>query len=451
MPSLYDARVYDRTLAVGSFWETTLPPLALDTVPPLLQDDTCEVAIIGGGITGLSAALQLATEGQQQVRVLEAGLPAWGASGRNGGFACIEPTWMPHKTLLHKFGLDETRRFYQHQRQGVEQVRQVAEAEGLAIDPQGDGEIAVAHHPSRWRSLQAAQEFYTQVAEYPCQLWSTEEMAERAYRSPQAHGALWVGVGFGLNPMKYTRGVLQAVQRRGVVVHGQSPVTVWEKQGTWHLLHTPGGVLRTKRVIVATNGYTSEQLRPDWQGALLPVLSAIVTTRPLTAAELAAQGWHTETPLFDTRTLLHYFRRLADGRLLFGGRGGLVGSAAESDRRRQALIHEFGQMFPAWRAVEITHFWTGLVCGSTQLTPHVGRLLGDDTVVQAIAFHGNGVAAGTWSGRTAAQLTTGTLTGHDYSAVYQQPLKPAPLPGLRRWYLRSAYAVAQVADALPSR
>lgn len=193
MTTLYDAKVYDRTRSVGSFWETTVEPVNLAHYSPLSADQTCDVAIIGGGITGLSAALHLARDRQLQVRVLEAGVPAWGASGRNGGFCCVGSTRLEYEELLKRFGRQETHRYFQDQRAAVELVRQIASEEGIEIDAQGDGEIVSAHTPGRRATLASEYEFLTEIAEYPCQLWSREEI--RACL-PQSRGA-WRATGGG--------------------------------------------------------------------------------------------------------------------------------------------------------------------------------------------------------------------------------------------------------------
>jgi len=444
---LYDAALYDFTRPHGSFWETTVPTPGADYAP-LAHRLHCDTAIIGGGLTGLSAALHLAEAGQQ-VCLLEAGTPGWGASGRNGGFCCVGSTWLSNQELLNRFGREETHRFFQHQRDGVELVRHLAHSHGLPIEAQGDGEIQVAHRPSRWAELEAQAAFFSEVADYPCALWSSQQLEEKAFRSTASYGALWMGVGFGLNPMKYVQGLATLVGRQGVAIYGRSPVEAWEKVSGVNHLHTPAGTVLARRVLIATNGYTPETLYPALRGALLPALSNILTTRPLTPTELEAQGWRTETPVFNTQHLLFYFRLLADGRFLFGGRGGTVGTPGESDRYRQHLLQQFHRLFPAWREIEISHFWNGLVCSSASLTPHLGSFAEDPTVFYALAYHGNGVAAATWSGRAIAHLMTDRLDLAAISAVYRQPLRAFPLPFLRLWYLRSAYVLYGLQDALP--
>jgi glycine/D-amino acid oxidase-like deaminating enzyme len=447
MPLLYHPNIYDRVQPIGSYWETTDTPVEADC-PPLRQSQTCDVAIIGAGFTGLSAALHLARSGIQAA-IVEAGVPGWGASGRNGGFCCAGATRLSNHALVKQFGVAETCRYYRDQREAVELVRQLAAAEAIEIEAQGDGEVQVAHHPSRLAELEAEYAFFTEIAGYPCCLWSQKELTEHGVYSPEAQAALHLGVGFGLNPVKYSRGLARAVMRRGVAIYAYSPVHTWEKDGAWHLLHTPGATLKAKRVIVATNGYTTDRLHSAFSDRLLPAISNILTTRPLTSAEQLAQGWHTETPVFDTRHLLFYYRLLKDGRFLFGSRGGTWGSPAERDRYRYWMIKRFRRMFPAWNGIEITHFWNGLVCLSAALVPHVGYLQDDPSIFYALAYHGNGVAMSTWSGRAVASLVADAASLNQLCAIVCQPIQRFPLPALRLWYLRSAYWFYSIRDHLP--
>ncbi|MBD2089355.1 FAD-binding oxidoreductase [Microcoleus sp. FACHB-1515] len=441
---MYDSIVYDRTLPIQSYWETTIPPLRFES---LTRNQSCDVAIIGAGFTGLSAALHLARSGVE-VAVLEAGVPGWGASGRNGGFCCIGATKLSNETLVRRFGLPQTQRFFQEQQQAIELVRRLAAEEQMEIDIQGDGCIQVAHHPSRWQALENEAEFLSAIPGYKCALWPAVELRDRGI-SHSAYGALHVSVGFGLNPAKYGRALALAAMRQGAKLYAHSPVQTWEKVGDQHVLHSPSSTVKARSIVVATNGYTEDSLHPNLRDRLLPVLSSIITTRPLTEAELAAQGWHCETPVWDTRNLLFYYRLLNDRRFLLGARGGTTGSLAERDRRLRQMRDRFAQIFPGWKDIEITHSWSGLAALSANLTPHINQFPDDSSVFYGLAYHGNGVAMGTWTGRTIAHLITGKTTIDRLCPIVTQPLKQFPLANLRLWYLRSSYLAYQVQDALP--
>ncbi|MCJ2544068.1 NAD(P)/FAD-dependent oxidoreductase [Thermostichus vulcanus] len=439
--ALYPPSTYDPALPVGSYWDTTLADLSWRDPAPLQQDVSCDVAILGGGLTGLSAALHLARDHHIQAHLLEAGSLGWGASGRNGGFCGVGASNLSHAGMVKRVGQAETERYYQDQRQAVEGVLALAEAEGFSVDPQGQGCYVVAHRPQSWRELEADHLIYTQVAGYPARLLTAAELREQGFNSQENYGALHIGVGFGLNPLKLTQGLAESARQRGAQLYSRSPVLAWEKVGSWHLWHTAGGVLRAKQVIVATNGYTPEALHPTLQGSLLPVLSNILVTRPLTASEKEAQGWWDPTPLYDTRRLLFYYRLLPDGRLLFGGRGGTRDTPAERQRLRDWMTQRLYTLFPAWQGVEIEHFWNGLACVSRQLHPHIGCSSADPSLWYGLAYHGSGVATAVWAGQKLAQESAGIPA--QMSALFRQPLRSFPWPGLRLHYLRLVYRWAQ--------
>ena len=234
--------------------------------------------------------------------------------------------------------------------------------------------------------------------------------------------------------------------RHGALLHGDSRVTAWNRENGRHRLVTARGSLSARRVLVATNGFTRDGLSPAFAERLLPALSNIVTTRPLTAGEREAQGWRTDTPVYDSRRLLFYFRMLTDGRFMFGSRGGWDASALGAERMRGWATRRLAAMFPAWRGVEITHFWRGLICLSPRLTPHLGRLEDDPSVFHAVAYHGSGVAMASWSGRAIAREIAGRGGESPIPAVLRQPLGRFPLPGLRMWYLRAAYLADTLRD-----
>ncbi|MSO69616.1 MAG: FAD-binding oxidoreductase [Alphaproteobacteria bacterium] len=320
-------------------------------------DSETEIAIIGGGYTGLSAAYHLARDHGIKARVLEAGPIGFGASGRNGGFCGLGSAKLSYPRMVVRFGLEETAGFIRAQVEAVELVRALGGDERLAFDAQGSGTITVAHRPSRQTELEAEAAILTRHGGGPVALWSRDELRARGYASPEAFGALHQAVGFGLHPLKYLRGLADAALKRGARIHAESPVVSWRSEAGRHVLVTPRGCVRAKRVIIATNGFTRESLHPGLAGTLLPVLSNIVVTRPLRADEIAAQGYTTETPVSDTRHLLSYVRLLSDRRFMFGARGGLDAVPGAIPAQRAWMERCLGEMYPAWRGIETTHFF----------------------------------------------------------------------------------------------
>ncbi len=192
-------------------------------------------------------------------------------------------------------------------------------------------------------------------------------------------------------------------------------------------------------MILATNGYSSEDL-PDWLRArYLPAQSRVLVTRPLTLTERKAQGWTSDLMAYDSRTLLHYFRLMPDGRFLFGMRGGIRADAPSQERMQRLIRRDFERMFPAWAHVETPHAWSGLVCLARGLTPYAGPLDDWDNAWAGLAYHGNGVAMGTFTGAVLADLALGR-TPPLFPAAMQGPLSRFPLGRFRRALLGAAYA-----------
>jgi glycine/D-amino acid oxidase-like deaminating enzyme len=423
--------------AVDSYWEASADPLGLDS-PVLTGSETCDVAIIGAGFTGLSAAIELA-EASVDVRVLEAGHIGWGASGRNGGFACIGSHKLTYGAMINTYGLDDTKRFHRTMVDSVDLVRDNLRRHGIDAWASGDGEVTLAHRPDRFDELRADQVYLRDMFGEDTELLHPEDLKARGIWGPQFHGGLQGKVGFGIHPLNYVRGLARAAVKSGAKLHAASRVIRWEERPDGHLLTTSSGTLKAKRVIVATNGYTPEDVSPRHAGRIMPALSSIIVTRPLTADERTAQGWTSQLMAYDSRNLLHYFRLLPNGRFLFGGRGGTDASRHGEAHYRSVLTSSFNELFPAWRDAEITHYWRGFVCLAYDLVPYVGPLDEAKTVWTALAYHGNGVAMGSWCGRAVARLLTNKTAREELPGVLTRRLAKFPLPAFRPLYLKGAY------------
>lgn len=448
MHYLYHRHAYDFSKPAPSWWEASAGP-GPDTRDLEAETDVrCDIAIIGGGYTGLSAAYHLARDHGADVRVLDAGKPGWGASGRNGGFCGPGATKMDRDEMVRRHGIEAVKAFGQMHREAVGLVEQILEQEDIDADKAGDrGEICFAHKANRVQGLRDEAVSPSEIYPFEHTFLSRDECRAFGIDGPEVHGGLLMKGPFGLHPLKYCQGLGQAAVRHGAVLHDNARVEGWRRDGEMHVLSTPKGEVRAGKVIVGTNGYTSEDLHPGLQGRLLPTLTNILVTRPLTDEEKAAQGWTATEIAFDTRKLLHYVRLLPDGRFLFGGRGGWDASPEGVAKRREIMIQQFRQMFPAWSDVEFTHFWNGFVCITYDRVVHLGYVDNDPTIIAGLAYHGSGVAAATWSGRLAARLAAGNadLNTAVPSVMRGDPPK-FPFPWLRKTYLKGAYAFYGLKD-----
>ncbi len=439
--------MYEASAPVPSYWEATAP-VDQTGYRPLEGEQSCDLAVIGGGYTGLSLALHLARDYGIDVRVLEAGHVGWGASGRNGGFCCLSATKMSIEQLISRFGLDETKRFYAAQLEGVDLVRALEDEEGIDYERRGNGNFEVAHKPSLYAGLEDYADTLQRLFGIKTTLYTKEAFKEVGHDSTEQFGAMHMAVGFGLHPLKLLAGLAHAAARRGATLHPQSEVRDWSRRDGAHLLHTAGGALRAKRVVLATNGFTPEGLHPAFDRMTLPVISNIITTRPLTPEELDAQSWRTECPVCNTRILLFYYRMLPDKRLLFGARGDTTGRPEHGERMREWMLKRLHEVFPAWRHVPVSHYWRGLVCVTRKLAPSVGRLEDDPTVWYGFGYHANGVNTAPWVGMRLAKAIAGSNRDDaDFPAVMSGLAPRFPFAAIRLWCLRAAYAYYRLQDA----
>jgi glycine/D-amino acid oxidase-like deaminating enzyme len=422
---------------VESYWEASADPINL-ALAPLSKDISCDVAIIGAGFTGLNAAIELAQQGID-VCVLEAGAIGWGASGRNGGFACVGSHKLSYDTMIKTYGLEATKHYYNTMRESIGRVAENCESFGIDAWRSGEGEMCLAHKPNRIEEFREEKRYMREVFGEEFTLLSKEELRQHGFGGPEFFAGLKGPNGFGVHPLNYARGLARAAHQQGAKLFPRSPVTRWEEREGLHHLHTPEGKMTAKRVLVATNGYTPETISMRHAGRILPALSSIIVTRPITENEKHEQGWTSNTMSYDSRNLLHYFRLLPNNRFLFGGRGGTDSSNGAAAGYRQSMINTFHHMFPAWRNVEITHFWRGHVCLTYDRVPYLGPLDDKKTVWTSLAYHGNGVAMASWSGRAVSRMMTGRASQKEIPAVLTRRLAKFPLPMFRPLYLKGAY------------
>ncbi|SDX04038.1 Glycine/D-amino acid oxidase [Ruegeria halocynthiae] len=432
---LFEDMAYGSAPIEDSYWTTTVQR---PDYPALTGAAKCDTAIIGAGFTGLNAALELARSGQDVV-ILEAEQPGWGASGRNGGFCCIGGSKTGLADLSRRFGQDHALNYMRAERDAVGFVQARLDDYGIEADTHSKGETRLAHSQNVADEMQDEIAGYRDVYGAEPEFLPREALEDHGLFSAEFYGALTAPIGFALNPMKYATGLAREAADAGVRIHGGSAVTEIAQSGDGqHLLKTAHGELRAKNLIVATNGYSSENL-PAWLGGrYMPVQSGIIATRPMTDNELKAQGFTSRQMCYDSRNLLHYFRLLPDNRMLFGLRAAsrtTEHSEAETKARARA---DFDRMFPAWQHVETAHYWSGLVCLSRNLTPFAGPIPGMDRAWAALCYHGNGVAMGSYTGAMIAGqiLNQGPQTPH----VMTGPMRRFELGRWRRAMLPLIYA-----------
>ena len=443
---LYHPAAFDFTTTVPSYWEASADPLGR-TTQPLDGARTADVAVIGGGYAGLHAALQLTRTHGLNVCVLEAGDIGWGASGRNGGFCCPGSSKLSWAQMIKRFGLGDTSEFHTAQRAAVDFVGDFLAANGIDADRTGHGELQLAHSETAIRDLKEEQAFLHDTFGVASTFLSREELAARGNDSKAFHGGLQSDITFGLHPLNYVRGLARAAIDAGVTVFSNSEVTDWVTEAGFHTLKTSNGQVTAKTVLVASNGYTDETLPTAVGGRLLPALTRIIVTRPISDNELKAQGWTRTDPSYDTLNLLHYFRLLPNNRFMFGGRGGTDASPEGMTAIQASLRADFDSFFPRLSHVETEYSWGGLVCMTSTRLPFAGPIDGMDNVFGAFGWHGNGVAMASYAANRLADVMAGTTKHEDALPAMMRSLPGRfVLPSLRVQYLKAAYLGYGAAD-----
>ncbi|MEJ1996257.1 MAG: FAD-binding oxidoreductase [Limibacillus sp.] len=374
--------------------------------PALKGETKAEVCVVGGGFTGLSAALRLAEKGVDTI-LLEAEEPGFGASGRNGG-QIIPGFKHDPEAMIARFGADKGEALAAFAGRAPDLVFELIERHAMDCDAVRSGWLQAAHGSA---ALPAVESRVRQWRERgaPIELLGAEE-TERLTGARGYAGALLDARGGTLNPLAFARGLARAALSEGASLHGGSPVTsLREEGGGWRVSTGRGGV-RAERVLIATNAYTGD-FWPGLAQSVIPVYSYQIATEPL-SANLQATIMPNRLGLSDTRRLLNYCRQDAGGRLLVGGRGYRRESTDPDDF--QGIRRALGRLFPSVIDVPLRYCWSGRVALTLDHWPHIGELAPGLSI--AYGFNGRGVAMATATGRQMAEHLAGA------------PLETLPLP-----------------------
>lgn len=375
------------------------------TRPPLDGDATVDVAIVGGGFTGLWTAYYLAgLEPSLKVAVLEREFVGFGASGRNGGW-CHAAYPLGLTMLVKDFGRERGVQFERALNGAVTEVGRVAAAEGIECHYQKGGRISVARNPLHLARAREEAEEYRSFGfdEDDMRLLSAAE-ASAMIGADGVLGGTYSPHAAALQPAALARGLAQACERRGVVIHERTAVTDYAPGR----VNTERGQVKARFVIRATEAYT-----PQFRAArrkVAPLYSHMIATEPLPESawqELHLQGRAT---FADYSPSLIYGQRTHDGRLAFGGRGapyhwrsGVANSFDVNDAVNADLARVLKGFFPVLEGVKVTHRWGGPLGVSRDWRPSVG-FSQQTGVGYAGGYVGEGVAASNLAGRTLADL-----------------------------------------------
>jgi glycine/D-amino acid oxidase-like deaminating enzyme len=383
----------------ASLWAATAP--RAPAYASLDRDTKVDVAVIGAGFTGLSAALHLAQAGLS-VAVLDAFEPGWGASGRNGGQIIAGLKHDPDdlaRTFGPKLGAAITEEFGA----GADLVISLIERYSIDCDARKCGWIQGAHGPKALETLVRPRCEQWKARGVEARLLDAREISALVGSDIDAYCGGWFDPRGGvLQPLSYARGLAAAAISEGAAVYARTPARRLRREGSTWEVDTDRARLRASKVILATNAHT-DRLWPGLRQTVVPVTSFQMATGPL-PEDLRKTILPGGQGVADTRRLLLYFRLDHYGRLLMGGRSPVDDNptAAHAAPLRSAIA----RIFPQLGDVATDYVWSGKVAITKDTMPHLHMLA--PGLIAALGFNGRGVAAATVTGRLAARLAMGT-------------------------------------------
>lgn len=406
------------------YWWTMAPDLPPHTDRPL--PSRADVAVIGSGYTGLSAALQLARSGASVI-VLEKETIGWGASSRNGG-QVLSGLKVGVETLIARRGLTAAKRLFDAALESIRFLEELIAAEEIDCDFVRCGNLDAASKPQHFEHFKRTRDLLAR--EFDTHFDIVPRHEQRREIGSDAYCGLMVDPhSAALHPAKYVRGLACAAERAGAVLHEATPALQVERNGSFFRVTTARGAIEVKDVFAATNGYT-DGAAPALRRRVIPIGSYIIATEPL-AGEVAARILPRRRVVSDSRNFLHYYRLSSDNRLLFGGRAAFVPPAAGSNRKSAEILRrDMIQVFPELKDVAVDYVWSGNVCFTRDLLPHAGRF--ENGMHYAAGYGGHGVAMATYLGAKMA----GVILGRDDQNPFKDMrFRAIPLYDGRPWFL----------------
>jgi glycine/D-amino acid oxidase-like deaminating enzyme len=364
-----------------------------------------DVAIVGGGFTGLSSAYHIKkAEPNLRVALLESQVIGFGASGRNGGFNMTLFGLTLSITAL-RFGKQKAREAHHYMERAVDYLKELITELNIDCDYEHPGFLRVAtsekYKKRILHEIKLAHELGLEGIE-----WLEKDQAREQVQSPMYLGAWWEPRCGILNPAKLAWGWADVIRPLGVEIYENSPVLEITRQNGKVKLDTLHGSVRADKVVMATNAWS--HFFKELKRKQVPVWTHIVMTEPLQESHFQEIGWRNRQGIEDARNLVHYYRLTADNRIVMGGRDVSLSYGTEMDKdlnpvtfeKLKADVHE---LFPGLQDIKFTHEWGGPVSVPLDMAPAIGYA-GDKNVVYSLGTVGHGVSMTQLNGRTVADL-----------------------------------------------
>ncbi|MBM7047461.1 MULTISPECIES: FAD-binding oxidoreductase [Rhizobium] len=414
-----------------SYWHDTAPRFAGQSAAPI--EGHYDVAVIGGGFTGLGGARQLAKAGAKVV-VLEANTVGSGASGRNGGHL---NNGIAHSFIAAKaeLGVERAKALYRAFDDAVDTVERIVAEEAIDCNFRRAGKLKLASKPTHFDGIARNFEAVHREIDPDTALLTASDL-KAEIGSASFHGAMLSKKSAMMHMGRYAVGLAEAAVRHGAVVYENAAVTDRRTNGNKHELTTARGKLTADNVLLATGAYTPG-IFGYFRRRIVPVGSFIIATRPLTEAEVAATMPGNRTCV-TSLNIGNYFRLAPDNRLIFGGRARFSATSdQQSDAKSGEILHAgLAEIFPHLAKVEIDYCWGGLVDMTKDRFPRAGYV---DGLWYAMGYSGHGAQMATHMGMIIADAILGKadrnpVKGLEWPAVPGHFGKPWFLPLVGMYY-----------------
>lgn len=416
-----------------------LMPYWLDTSPKFAGGQTeapsgdVDVAVVGAGFTGLSAAIALAKKGAS-VAVFDAGAVGHAASGRNGGM-CNNGFAQDYCALSNRLGRERANMLYRAFDAGVCKVESLIAEEGIDCDFKRVGKLKLAAKPEHYDKLARSQALMEKECDPDTHMVTRAELRSEI-GSDQYFGGLVFGKSAGMHVGRYGHGLAVAAAKRGVRIYENAPVVGLKRQtGSVHRVETPHGSIRAKQVLLATG--TSAVGPLAWfRRRIVPVGAFVIVTEPL-SVEVLDRLTPRRRMTTDTKNFVNYFRVTPDNRLLFGGRARFAATNPKSDIKSGAILQRsLVEVFPELRDTRIDYCWGGMVDMTRDRLPRAGERNG---LFYSMGYSGHGTHMSTYMGAIMAEVLDGRADlnpwrDFDWPAIPGHFGKPWFLPIVGAYY-----------------
>jgi glycine/D-amino acid oxidase-like deaminating enzyme len=422
-----------------NYWLTTVQ---MPTTPVQSLPETADVAVIGAGFTGLSAALALAKRGAKVV-VLESETIGWGASSRNAGMTLTGMKLGVNK-LISRYGHELTRRMYAASLDTIACVERIVQEENIACDFARTGHLEVACKPSHYDDYARQVEVIAREFNHQLKIVSRQELRGEI-GSNIYYGGMVDEVSAGLNPARYVAGLGAAAIRAGAQIAERTELKTLQPESRsgapGFRLATSRGSFWARNVFIGTSGYTGPATR-KLQVKIIPIGSFIITTEVLPES-LARELSPRNRQIYDSKNYLYYFRLTSDNRMLFGGRAAFFPETDKTTRKSAELLRRgMIEVFPQLRDTKVDYVWGGTLDFCFDIMPHAGQI---DGIYFAVGYAGHGVAMATWQGQKMAEWIAEGKTDNPFAEI-KFPGAPLGLYKGKPWFLPFAGAYYKVLD-----